>query len=116
VDQPEGDADQHNNHSADEQLRHRLVKFDGVELATFRFLHGQTCADGQDAPSHANSCNDKEGDEIRDAHIVSGRNKEAGNRAKDLHHDKDQEDLIDHGDEGRKEGLMQQHRSEDVVD
>ena len=115
MDQPEGDADQYNDHSAHQQLSHRLGKFDGVESVPLRFLHRQACADGQDTTGHANSCNDQKGDEIRDTHIVSGGNQQAGNRAKDLHHNKNQEDLIDHGDKSREEGLMVEHRIQNVV-
>lgn len=37
---------------------------------------------------------------------MSGGEKEAGDRAEELHHDEDEEDFIDHRDEGDEEGLL----------
>jgi len=115
VDQPEGDADQHDNHSADDQLGHRLSELDRVEGVSFRFLYRQACANGQDATGDANSCNDKKGDEIRNTHIVRRGNKEAGNGSENFHDDEDEKDFVDDRNEGRKEGLMVKHRIQNVV-
>ena len=116
MDQPEGDTNQHNNHSADEQLRHRLSKFNGVQIVTFGFLDGEARTDGENAPSDADSRDDKKGNQIGNTDIVGGGDEKPGNGSENFHDDEDEKDFVDDGNEGRKEGLMVEHRIQNVLD
>lgn len=82
---------------------------------TFRLLDGETRADGQDSAGDADARDDQERNQIRDADIMRGGDKEAGDGAKNFHDNQDEENLIDDRDEAGEEGLMQKHGIQDVV-
>jgi len=116
VDQPEGDTNQYNNHSTHEQLCHRLIEFDRIEVTAFGFLDGEARTDGENAPSDADSRDDKKGNQIGNTDIVGGGDEKPGNGSENFHDDEDEKDFVDDGNEGRKEGLMVEHRIQNVLD
>ena len=115
MDQPEGDADQHDYHSADEQLRHRLSKLDRIEGMTLGFLDRQARTDGQNASGDADSRDDKKGDQIGNTYIVGRGDEKSGDGSENFHDNENEKDFVDDRNEGRKEGLMVEHRIQNVV-
>jgi len=61
----------------------------------FGFLDGETRTDGENTPSDADACNDKEGNQIGNADIVSGGDEKPGNGSENFHDNQDEKDLVD---------------------
>jgi len=81
----------------------------------FGFLDGETRTDGEDAPGDTDARNHKKGNQIRNADIVGGGDEKPGNGSENFHNDENEKDFVDDRNEGRKEGLMVEHRIQNVV-
>lgn len=116
MDQPEGSADQNNDHSTDHEFGHRLREFDRIEGVAIGFLDGETRANRENAPCDANARDNKKGNQIRNTDIVGGGDEKPGNGSENFHDNKNEKDFVNDRNEGRKKGQVVKHRVQNVMD
>ena len=103
VDQPEADGHQKDNQSADHQLDHVVLEFQGFERLSFGLRDREGSTNGEDSTGDTDPGDDQERIQILDADLMNRGNQQTGDGAEELHHDHDEEDLVDQGDEDGKE-------------